>query len=110
MWNPDELNRIRETLVAQLEELQRAQSGLKSEVDQARAGDAQADPIENSILAEEQVALGVLDLESELKRDLQDAIGRLDRNVYGVCERCGKRIPKERLKAVPQARHCIACA
>jgi RNA polymerase-binding transcription factor DksA len=26
---------------------------------------------------------------------------------YGICERCGKEIEKERLKAVPEAKFCI---
>lgn len=28
---------------------------------------------------------------------------------FGLCERCGKPIPKERLEAIPYARYCVAC-
>ncbi|HHY39150.1 MAG TPA: hypothetical protein GX507_09530 [Clostridia bacterium] len=28
---------------------------------------------------------------------------------FGLCERCRKPIPKERLKAIPYARYCVAC-
>jgi RNA polymerase-binding transcription factor DksA len=39
-----------------------------------------------------------------------DALARLDQNRNGVCERCGKRIAKERLRALPYARFCVPCA
>jgi len=47
--------------------------------------------------------------ESELAEVLE-AIERLGRGTYGVCERCGNRIPSERLEARPEARYCIVCA
>lgn len=44
-------------------------------------------------------------------RDLMDkidrALGRMDEGVYGVCSRCGKRIEKARLKALPYVDLCI---
>lgn len=42
--------------------------------------------------------------------ELDDAERRLDAGTYGVCERCGRRIPAERLAARPSARHCVGCA
>ena len=42
--------------------------------------------------------------------DVQAAMGRIDRGVYGQCERCGRDIGAERLEAVPTARLCINCA
>ena len=35
------------------------------------------------------------------------AIGKLDDGSYGMCERCGKEIPEERLRARPWALLCI---
>lgn len=43
-------------------------------------------------------------------QDVRSALGRLERGVYGVCERCGRDIVPERLEAVPTARLCMACA
>jgi DnaK suppressor protein len=37
------------------------------------------------------------------------ALGRIERGTYGVCERCGKPIPRERLEAMPQAISCVKC-
>ena len=55
----------------------------------------------------------VLSLVEGLRNRLQDvrsALARLERGVYGKCERCGKDIPSERLEAVRTARLCISCA
>ena len=47
----------------------------------------------------------------EIKRlQLVDsALGRMENGHYGVCMSCGKKIPKERLQAIPYAILCIDC-
>ena len=37
------------------------------------------------------------------------ALARIPNGHYGVCMKCGLRIPKERLEAIPYALLCIAC-
>jgi len=37
------------------------------------------------------------------------AISRIQNNRYGVCMKCGKKIPEERLEAIPYAIMCISC-
>ena len=41
--------------------------------------------------------------------EIDRALERIDAGTYGVCEQCGERIPKERLKAIPYARLCVKC-
>ncbi len=41
--------------------------------------------------------------------ELDDARRRLAQGRYGVCQLCGEEIPARRLRAVPQATHCIDC-
>jgi len=41
--------------------------------------------------------------------DIDDALERIETGTFGICEACGKRIPKARLKALPFARFCIKC-
>ena len=41
-------------------------------------------------------------LESRLK-EVNDALGRMEKDGYGVCEKCGKEISEERLLANPAA-------
>jgi DnaK suppressor protein len=37
------------------------------------------------------------------------ALQRIDRGDFGTCERCAKAIPLARLRALPEARLCLAC-
>jgi DnaK suppressor protein len=40
---------------------------------------------------------------------IDDAIGKIEKNIYGKCECCAKDIPIQRLKAIPWGRYCIQC-
>jgi RNA polymerase-binding transcription factor DksA len=37
------------------------------------------------------------------------ALRRMAEGTYGLCERCGKAIPSERLEILPHARFCVPC-
>ncbi|MGQ0520576.1 MAG: TraR/DksA family transcriptional regulator [Actinomycetota bacterium] len=41
--------------------------------------------------------------------EIDHAIAKIGAGTYGTCESCGQPIPKARLKALPQARLCVAC-
>jgi DnaK suppressor protein len=41
--------------------------------------------------------------------EVDEALRRLYRGEYGVCENCGTDIATKRLEAVPQATLCLAC-
>ena len=40
---------------------------------------------------------------------VEKALGKMDKGVYGCCERCGEPIDPARLKALPYAALCMAC-
>lgn len=42
-------------------------------------------------------------------RLIEEALGRIDRGIYGICPRCGASIPEERLEAIPEAPFCLTC-
>lgn len=47
-----------------------------------------------------------------LKKSLDEidlALKKISLGKYGVCEICGKKISKERLKILPTARYCLDC-
>lgn len=50
----------------------------------------------------------VKDLERKLQ-NIEVAIKRVNKGVYGKCEKCGKSILFARLKLVPEARFCVEC-
>jgi RNA polymerase-binding protein DksA len=47
----------------------------------------------------------------ELKRLklIDSALTRIEQGKYGLCVKCGKRIPQDRLEAIPYALMCIDC-
>jgi RNA polymerase-binding transcription factor len=40
---------------------------------------------------------------------IDQALSRLERSSYGICEDCGEEIPLERLKVLPFAACCVSC-
>ena len=47
-------------------------------------------------------------LETKLK-EIEQALGRIKKDTYGTCQKCGKKVKIERLKAYPEASLCIKC-
>jgi DnaK suppressor protein len=45
-------------------------------------------------------------LEASLQ-SVNDALRKFDEGTYGICEVCGKPIAEKRLRALPEATHCI---
>jgi len=42
-------------------------------------------------------------------KDVNDALDRIKKGTYGICENCGKEIPEDRLRISPEARTCLDC-
>lgn len=42
-------------------------------------------------------------------KEIDEALERLKSNAYGICLICGKKIPEERLRILPEASTCIKC-
>jgi RNA polymerase-binding protein DksA len=78
------------------------------------SGDLSSMPIHMADLGtdnyEQEFALGLMDSERKLLREIDDALQRIEQKTYGVCEGTGKPIPKARLKAQPWARYCVQYA
>ena len=64
-------------------------------------------------------ALAVQEMENRkaLERELEERlrivnenIKKIDKGTYGVCENCSTKIDEKRLKVIPTAYLCIACA
>lgn len=47
--------------------------------------------------------------EGRLLYNVDQALRRLYRNEFGLCQSCGKEIGKPRLEAIPHASLCVAC-
>ncbi|MGA1123991.1 MAG: TraR/DksA family transcriptional regulator, partial [Chthoniobacterales bacterium] len=54
-------------------------------------------------------ALNLLSQEQDALFEIDEALKRISRGTYGVCEMSGKQIPKARLEARPFARFTVEC-
>lgn len=62
-----------------------------------------------SELAARQTDLGLEQNIDRMLRQVNRALKRIEEGTYGVCERCGGPIEKERLEAAPYVTTCVAC-
>ena len=55
------------------------------------------------------VSVQRMNISAQMLSDVREALGRLDKGEYGVCEDCEESIPPRRLDAIPWARVCVKC-
>lgn len=56
-----------------------------------------------------EVASQLKEMEGRTLREIAEALERISNGKYGLCDHCGKPIPKARLEVVPHARLCMKC-
>lgn len=96
-------------LDAVLERLRRDDDSIRADRADATADD-EHDP-EGSTLSGEWQRIDALRRATQAERAaLEAALVRMDAGTYGVCARCGRAIPAERLEIRPSALTCVACA
>jgi len=74
------------------------------------ATDDEHDPDGSTVAFERSKISAMLSHSRGRLAEVDSALERLQSGTYGICERCGKPIPVERLLARPVARHCVTCA
>jgi len=97
-----QLEERRIEIVKQLENFNEAMSFLEESRPPEMSEEAQ----------EEAAAISLKALDEQERRELRAislALKKIKEGTYGICERCSKRIPSERLKALPAVHYCIAC-
>jgi DnaK suppressor protein len=100
-----ELNKFKEVLdtkQAELARVLRNRDGITIE----KSPDA-LDEVQNA--AERELAIRNLDRESNMLRNVRNALHRIDEGSYGVCLHCEEDISLKRLNAVPWTSYCIQC-
>ena len=63
----------------------------------------------SSIDVDRDIDYPLVDIYNSRLLDIRKALGRLDRDEYGFCEECGRKISTKRLEAIPFARYCLDC-
>ncbi|MHC4196158.1 MAG: TraR/DksA family transcriptional regulator [Planctomycetota bacterium] len=101
----------RREIVGSVNEIQN-ETLKKSRLD--AAGDLSSMPIHMADAGtdtfEQEFALGLMDSERKILREIDDALERIQQGVYGICEVTGKTILKARLEATPWARYSVEYA
>ncbi len=59
---------------------------------------------------DQEFTLGLIENEQGTLDLINEALARIEQGKYGVCVECREPIAKQRLAALPYARHCIQCA
>jgi DnaK suppressor protein len=68
------------------------------------------DPTDRATLeSERNFTLRIRDRERRLIAKIKNALDRLDKGTFGICEECGEDISDKRLKARPVTTFCINC-
>lgn len=111
----DELRGFRQLLVAKRAELVGDVRTMESEALRKTrsegSGDLSMMPIHMADIGtdnyEQEFTLGLIANEREMLRDIDDALARIDKKTFGICEATHKPISKARLKVKPWARFCL---
>ena len=111
-----QLTRLRARLVGDLENTRDLISQLMADLESMResrqdvATDDEHDPEGPTLAFERSQVAAVLSTARAHLQGIEDALGHVDGEEFGICVNCGQRIPFTRLEARPYAKHCVACA
>ncbi len=100
-----EKKRLEETLSkseAKSEKVDREYETKFEEIDRDQEENADEMEMYQSTLAADET------MKTELEK-INEALERMEKGTYGVCENCQKEIPLDRLRAYPQAAKCLEC-
>jgi len=101
---------LREKLVGNVNSLQGEALGKNR---QDAAGDLSNVPFHMADLGtdnyERDIMIHLMENETEAVRNIDAALANIEKGIFGVCEVCGKKIPKTRLTALPHAVLCLEC-
>src|SRR5207253_2657809 len=105
----ERLNAERDRAAARLSALTHEFDAIVEGSDTANADD-EHDPEGSTVGFERAQVATLMGQAREHLSAVDDALDRLHRGAYGICERCGESIAAERLEAQPAAATCIRCA
>ena len=103
-----DLQRYKRLLLDKLDDLSAPRGAAETLV--PGAGGWQGDPIDRGNAdAEAELQIRLRQSDGRLLRAIEEALARIRRGTFGVCEACKQPISKARLEAVPWTRHCRSC-
>jgi RNA polymerase-binding transcription factor DksA len=102
-----EWQKFYDRLIELREQLRRQMDGLAEESAQEIAGYSLHMADSGTDNFDRDFALSLLSSDQDAVFEIEEALKRIERSTYGVCELTGKNIPKARLEAIPWARFTV---
>jgi DnaK suppressor protein len=103
-----ELNFYMKLLMGRLDELYMEAERVKNQVKETE--EPSPDPMDQaSNQLDTDFLLRLKDRERKLIIKIKEALERVEDGTFGICEECGERISKKRLRARPMTTLCIDC-
>ena len=89
------------------EQLMRQMNGLAKESAQEMAGYSLHMADSGTDNFDRDFALSLLSSDQDAVYEIEEALKRIEKNTYGICELTGKPIPRKRLEAIPWTRFTV---
>ena len=106
--NARDLHRYKRLLLAKLDEVSATRSVAETLV--PGAGEQHGDLVDQANSdAEAELQIRVHQSDGRLLQAIEEALARITRGTFGVCQTCKQPISKARLEAVPWTRNCREC-
>ncbi len=104
---PAEWTKYYQNLIELRERLQDQMSGLAKESAEELAGYSLHMADSGTDNFDRDFALSLLSSDQDAIYEIEEALKRIEKNTYGICELTGKPIPRARLDAIPWARFTV---
>jgi DnaK suppressor protein len=110
MARKDALLRLHSRLVARRDALRKALSGDLDSLREYNATFVVGDNADAAVdTANDEISTQLAEIESRELEQIEHALQRIVKGVYGRCEFCGGKIAEARLNALPYTNTCIDC-
>jgi DnaK suppressor protein len=110
MARKDALLRLHSRLVARRDALRKALNGDHTSLREIASMDVVGDQVDAAVdTANDEISSQLAEIESRELEQIEHALERIVRGVYGRCEFCGGKIAEARLNALPYTNSCIDC-
>jgi DnaK suppressor protein len=109
IMDPKELKKFKEQLIHLREELLslvRKTTENEKEYPSSEVGDSIDQAADSSA---RELLFELNHTERQKLEDIDRALQKIEQGNFGICEKCGNKISKERLEAVPYAHFCVKC-
>lgn len=111
MARKEALLRLHARLVARRDALRKALNGDLDSLRELSSLHSVGDQVDAAVdTANDEISSQLVEIESRELEQIEHALDRIVKGVYGRCEFCGNKISEARINALPYTNSCIDCA